>query len=174
MRLPTISVINLMMNKKEVSELLNISIRLVEKYASEGRLGEVKYVRGKTGKQADYDREAVEKLKTILESPDKGITPVKSFDSHLMESLIQALVNREQANTEAIRGLLNGSSEQTRIEPIRVSEKILLNLNDCRLLTGLSDENLRKAIHDGKLKAKIIGRGWKIKRQDLDKFINSL
>jgi excisionase family DNA binding protein len=163
-----------MMNKKEVSELLNISIRLVEKYAHEGRLGVVKYVRGKTGKQADYDREAVEKLKTLLESPDDAIMPKKSLDSHLIASLIEALANREQAHTEAIRGLLNGSPEQTRNEAIRVSEKILLNLNDCRLLTGLSEENLRKAIHDKKLKAKIIGRGWKIKRQDLDEFINIL
>lgn len=162
------------MNKKEVAELLNISIRLVEKYASQGKLGEVKYIRGKTGKQADYDLEAVENFKTILESPLDAITPKKGLDSDLMASLIKALVSREQAHTEAVRGLLNGSSEQTRNEAVRVSEKILLNLNDCRLLTGLSDENLRKAIHDGKLKAKIIGRGYKVKRTDLDEFINNL
>jgi predicted site-specific integrase-resolvase len=35
------------MNKKEVSEFLGVSTRLVEKYASEGRLGEITYVRGK-------------------------------------------------------------------------------------------------------------------------------
>ena len=58
------------MNKKEVSEFLGVSTRLVEKYASEGRLGEVTYIRGKTGKQAEYNQEAVEKLKTALESPD--------------------------------------------------------------------------------------------------------
>ena len=58
------------MNKKDASAVLGVSIRLVEKYASEGRLGEVKYVRGKTGKQADFDPAGVEKLKAELESID--------------------------------------------------------------------------------------------------------
>jgi excisionase family DNA binding protein len=146
------------MNKKEVAEFLKVSTRIVEKYASEGRLGEVTYIRGKTGKQAEYNREAVENLKTILESPDTALT-TKSPDARLFAAqLVKALTNIEQPRSEAIR----------------TSEKILLNLNDCRLLTGLSDANLRDAIHNNKLKAKIIGRGWKIKRQDLDEFINNL
>jgi excisionase family DNA binding protein len=146
------------MNKKEVSEFLGVSTRIVEKYASEGRLGEVTYIRGKTGKQAEYNREAVEKLKRMLESPDTSLA-TKSPDARLFAAqLVEALANREQPRSEAIR----------------TSEKILLNLNDCRLLTGLSDANLRDAIRNNKLKAKIIGRGWKIKRQDLDKFINNL
>jgi excisionase family DNA binding protein len=146
------------MNKKEVSEFLSVSTRIVEKYASEGRLGEVTYVRGKTGKQAQYDREAVENLKRMLESPDTSLA-TKSPDARLFAAqLVEALINREQPRSEAIR----------------TSEKILLNLNDCRLLTGLSDANLRDAVHDGRLKGKIIGRGWKIKRQDLDKFIKNL
>jgi hypothetical protein len=33
---------------------------------------------------------------------------------------------------------------------------------------------LRDAIKSSKLKAKIIGRGWKVKRQDLDDFIKKL
>jgi excisionase family DNA binding protein len=146
------------MNKKEVAEFLKVSTRIVEKYASEGRLSEVTYIRGKTGKQAEYDREAVENLKRTLESPDTSLA-TRSPDARLFAAqLVKALTNREQSRSEAIR----------------TSEKILLNLNDCRLLTGLSDANLRDAIHDGKLKGKIIGRGWKIKRQDLDEFINNL
>jgi phage terminase Nu1 subunit (DNA packaging protein) len=39
-----------LMNKKEVSEFSGVSTRLVEKYASEGLLGEVTYIRGKTRK----------------------------------------------------------------------------------------------------------------------------
>jgi excisionase family DNA binding protein len=162
------------MNKKEVSEHLKISTRLVEKYASEGRLGEVKYVRGKTGKQADYDQEAVENLKSELESPDTALA-TKTPDARLFAvQLIETLTNREQAHIEAIRGLLAEGGEQPRSASIRVSEKLLLNINDCRLLTGLSDSILRDAIHDGKLKAKIIGRGFKVKRADLDEFINNL
>ena len=146
------------MNKKEVSEFLGVSTRLVEKYASEGRLGEFTYIRGKTGKQADYNREAVEKLKQVLESPDTAIA-TKSPDARLfMASLMEAI----------------GSREEPRSASVRVSEKLLLTVTDCRLLTGLSEQNLRDAIHEGTLKAKIIGRGYKVKRPDLDAFIKKL
>jgi excisionase family DNA binding protein len=146
------------MNKKEVSEFLGVSTRLVEKYASEGRLGEVTYIRGKTGKQADYASEAVEKLKQVLESPDTAIA-TKTPDARLFAaSLVEAITSREESRSASIR----------------VSEKLLLSVNDCRLLTGLSEQNLRDAIHDGKLNARIMGRGYKVKRKDLDAFIESL
>ncbi len=146
------------MNKKDTSELLGVSTRLVEKYASEGRLGEVTYVRGKTGKQADYNREAVEKLKQVLESPDTAIATKTPDARFIVASLVEAMTSREESRSASVR----------------VSEKLLLAVNDCRLLTGLSEQSLREAIHAGKLKAKIIGRGYKIKRQDLDEFINEL
>jgi hypothetical protein len=147
------------MNKKQVAEFLSVSTRIVEKYASEGRLGEVIYVRGKTGKQAEYNREAVENLKTILESPDTALTATKSPDARLIvASLVEAIASREESRSASVR----------------VSEKLLLNLNDCKLLTGLSEQNLRDAIKSDRLKAKIIGRGWKIKKQDLDDFVSNL
>jgi excisionase family DNA binding protein len=146
------------MNKKEVSEFLGVSTRLIEKYASEGRLGEVTYVRGKTGKQADYNRDAVEKLKQTLESPDTAIA-TKTPDARLfVASLVEAIVSREESRSASVQ----------------VSEKLLLTISDCRLLTSLSEQNLRDAIHDGKLNARIIGRGYKVKREDLDEFIREL
>jgi hypothetical protein len=72
------------MNKKDASQALGISIRLVEKYAGEGRLGEVRYVRGKTGKQADYDPEAVERLRVELESVDTPADPPHAGGSALV------------------------------------------------------------------------------------------
>jgi hypothetical protein len=66
------------------------------------------------------------------------------------------------------------SREESRSASVRVSEKLLLNLNDCKLLTGLSEQNLKEAIKSDRLKAKIIGRGWKVKKQDLDDFVNNL
>ncbi len=162
------------MNKKEASEILGVSIRLVEKYAAEGRLGKITYIRGKTGKQAEYNQDAVEKLKAALESPDTALT-TNSPDARLfVAQLVEAMTSREQAHVEAIRGLLSGSSEELRSASVRVSEKILLNLTDCRSLTGLSQATLKEAIKSKKLKAKIVGRGWKVKRQDLDEFIKNL
>ncbi len=146
------------MNKKDTSELLGVSTRLVEKYASEGRLGEVTYVRGKTGKQADYDRKVVERLKQVLESPDTAIA-TKTPDARLIvASLVEAMTSREESRSASVR----------------VSEKLLLSVKDCRLLTGLSEQAIRDAIRENKLKAQVIGRGFKVKRTDLDEFINKL
>jgi hypothetical protein len=162
------------MNKKEVAEFLGITTRQVETHAAAGRLGEVQYVRGKTGKQAEYSREAVEKYKVILDTPDTALA-AKTPDARLfVAQLADALTSREQANVGAIRDLLLESREHTRNGAVRVGEKILLNLNDCRMLTGLSEQSLRESIKAEKLKAKIIGRGWKVKRADLDEFIAKL
>jgi predicted DNA-binding transcriptional regulator AlpA len=60
------------------------------------------------------------------------------------------------------------------LEVFRASGKLLLNLRECRVLTGLSDATLRAAIREGKLAGQIIVRGYKIKRSELDKFIDSL
>ncbi len=92
------------MNKKQVAEFLNVSTRIVEKYASEGRLGEITYVRGKTGKQAEYAREAVENLKTILESPDTALTATKTPDARLfVASLVEAMTSREESRSASVR-----------------------------------------------------------------------
>jgi excisionase family DNA binding protein len=50
----------------------------------------------------------------------------------------------------------------------------LLTLAEARELTGLARGVLREAIDQGKLKAKIIGRAWRVKRADLDTYIHKL
>jgi excisionase family DNA binding protein len=41
-------------------------------------------------------------------------------------------------------------------------------------LSGLSRRILRQAIEEKKLKARIIGRGWRVKRADLDAYVMKL
>jgi excisionase family DNA binding protein len=54
------------------------------------------------------------------------------------------------------------------------SDKLLLTLDDCAMLSSLSKQYLAQAIKDGRLKAQKIGKGWKVKRADLDSFIAEL
>jgi excisionase family DNA binding protein len=67
-----------------------------------------------------------------------------------------------------------GARLLSALEAQTVGQKILLSLKDCRTLTGLSNGHLREAIHGGKLKGKIIGRGFKVKRADLDSYVSKL
>jgi hypothetical protein len=63
---------------------------------------------------------------------------------------------------------------EKNLEVFRAGGKLLLDLKDCRLLTGLSDATLRKAIHSGKLAGQIKCRAYRVKRADLDKYIKNL
>jgi excisionase family DNA binding protein len=71
---------------------------------------------------------------------------------------------------ETIRAALGGSNKST----LSIGEKIILTLDDAAALTSLSKHTLREKIKTGKLKARIIGRGYKIKRSDLDAFAAEL
>ncbi|MDM9583135.1 helix-turn-helix domain-containing protein [Nostoc sp. GT001] len=55
-------------DKKQAAELLGVSTRTIENYASEGRIN-VTYVQGKNGKQAVYKENELRALKEELETP---------------------------------------------------------------------------------------------------------
>lgn len=159
------------MNKKEVAERLNVSTRLVEKYAAEGRLGEVKYVRGRTGKQAEFDEQAVEKLKEELESPAYPVTALQA--PNRPDAGLIAPQERERfiAALEAFNVAKTSKPAPTITD---LTAKHFLTLEEASTLSGLSRDFLSKAIKARKLKAKIIGRGWKIKPADLKTYTDKL
>lgn len=55
-----------------------------------------------------------------------------------------------------------------------IESKILLTLDETQVMTGLSKAYLREAIGQGSLNAKQIGKSWRVKRSDLDNFIENL
>jgi excisionase family DNA binding protein len=157
------------MDKKQVAASLSITTRQVETYASQGRLGEVTYIRGRTGRQAVYDEAEVALLKLELESPDRVLALMPRRDA---AGLI-APEHRERF-IAALEALTKGANRRGGGFGASISEKIILTLNDAVALTSLSKLTLREAIKAGKLKARIIGRGYKIKRSDLDAFAAEL
>ncbi len=58
--------------------------------------------------------------------------------------------------------------------PIPVADKLTLSLVEASQLSGLSRGHLREAIEAKKLKERIIGRGWRVKRDDLDSYVAKL
>ncbi len=55
-----------------------------------------------------------------------------------------------------------------------ISYKFLLTIPEAARLSGLSRNHIAKAVRSGTLKAKKIGRGWRIKRADLDAYVRDL
>jgi excisionase family DNA binding protein len=161
------------MNKKEVAERLGVSTRLVERYSSEGRLGEITYVRGKTGKQADYEEAAVERLKAELEAPDKSVTALAA------NTRATGLVVASEADRERFITALETIASQGEPSPARgvpIPDKLVLSLKEASALAGISRDRLLAAIESGKLKASkdTIGRGWRVKRVDLELYVVKL
>jgi excisionase family DNA binding protein len=55
---------------------------------------------------------------------------------------------------------------------VPIADKLLLTIAEAQALTGLSREFLRDAINKGSLKAKVIGKGWRVKRSDLQEYVD--
>jgi excisionase family DNA binding protein len=158
------------LTKKEAAEFLGVSPRTIEGYAAKGKLTPGK-AKGTRGDITVYDEQELERLKeergqiVFLERPQDE----KPTSENLALTRTAPLESLElwQGIAEAIR--------ESRTRPqVNVGEKIVLTLADASALTSLSTGHLREAIHTGKLKAKIIGRGYKIKRADLDAYVKKL
>ena len=84
--------------------------------------------------------------------------------SGVVERLITAL--------EALRS--SNPPPTATVSVADVAHKIMLTLPEATMLTGLSRNHLRQAIEKGLLKGKLIERGWRVKRADLDDYVENL
>jgi excisionase family DNA binding protein len=155
------------MTKKEAADFLGVTIRSIEGYAAKGKLTPGK-AKGTRGDITVYDEAELQKLKderghvTFLEraAPENPTT----------ENL--ALIRPEQ--DAALVALIQAIQNSTEPSTADAANKLLLKLDEASKLTGLSRAILRTAIAEKKLKAKIIGRAWRIKRTDLDAYVTKL
>jgi len=174
-----------LMTKKEACELLDVSERTLDKYAREGRLT-VQYLPGKTGRRADFDQDELERLKVELEAPQPTATGLYTLSSDGSTATPQtgAIVPlRGSARVGSAAPLLVLSPEHIPAlakalsdgrEGVRVAERLTLDIDGAFELSGISRGVIRAAIADKTLPARRIGRGWKIERAALEKWVKSL
>jgi excisionase family DNA binding protein len=164
-----------MKTKKEAAEYLGISTRQLENYAKQGKLS-VRYERGPTGDQAVYDEKELRQLRAELDTrraPRPAVVP-ESDESHEQEP--RSLARLSDVAPLAFLQQIAATIREGQKAPASASvgEKIMLTLADASALTSLSKGFLTDAIHKKKLRAQKLGRGWKIKRTDLDAFVKKL
>jgi excisionase family DNA binding protein len=154
------------MNKQEAADYLGVSTKTIERYVQKGELP-AKYVQGKTRKTVIFEKEDLDSLKEKIE----GTIHSPQVISENQELAVYSNSQNNQLSelAQAIESLHFSS-----VSDLPIMFKPLLTLKEAQIVTGLSKEILRDAIKDKKLKAKIIGKGWRIKRTDLDKFIEEL
>jgi excisionase family DNA binding protein len=166
-----------LLTKGEAAAKLNVSTRTIESYAKSGKL-RFTYQQSKHGQVALYSREDVERLKHDLNTPASLIQRPPNTTA---ETPPEALISRGFVPSGVV--LARMPSQLPAVAAARpfapvslhdLSAKLMLNLLEASALAGLSRDHLREAISAGKLKARILGRGWKVKRSDLESYIAKL
>jgi excisionase family DNA binding protein len=165
------------MNKKQAAEYLGVSERAVERYTSKGKLS-VRYQKGQRGDEAVYDERELKRLRADLDKKRTvirpAIEPTPDTSDDEPRQLARVSDNQDAAAMlmQIIMAARDRRSETRALTDLAV--KKLLTLPEASALSGLSVGHLREAIHAGKLKGKIIGRGYKIKQLDLDAYVRKL
>lgn len=185
------------MNKQEAATLLGVSVRTLESYVAGGRLP-VHYIKGKTRPVADFDASNVERLQTELTlsiprtrqsqtSQDKANpqeprnseeNPATSQgrNAQLVRALPQTnarpVVVIEGADFQVLLQAVSAANSATSQTPQNLAGKMLLTLSEAQILTGLSRETLKTAINDGFLPAKQIGRAWRLRPEDVRRWLH--
>ena len=167
------------MNKKQAAEFLGVSVRALERYVQQGKLT-VRYEKGKTRPTANFDQRELETFKEELNQPTiKPAVESRQITTDVYDETDIVPVNVAEFGEFTVIDRLAGMVEMliTRGDKkptVPIESKILLTLDEAQAMTGLSKGYLREAIRQGSLKAKQIGKSWRVKRSDLDDFIEDL
>ncbi len=157
------------MNKEQAAKFLGISVRTLQRHVQRGEIA-VAYVRGKRGDEATFDETELARFKTTLERP---AYVTRATGDSIPGAPSQAIARRIDAGSLA--EYLSAILEQRREPPaVAISDKLMLTLAEAAQLAGLSRDHLRAAISEEKLKGRIIGRGFKVKRDDLEAYVRKL
>jgi excisionase family DNA binding protein len=183
------------MNKKEAAEFLGVSEKTVERYKSAGklsaRLKRIVGADGKSRKVLDFNQSDLDRLKRELsgnvvfpELTDRHPQTETQTDTdrqtqldnvNLVGNGVSILGQTQTANLfEVIFKTLETISER-QIEVSNRFQKLILTVDEAAAVCGLPKAFIDRAIKkDASLKATKIGGRYRIKRQDLDEFINNL
>ncbi|RAM48058.1 MAG: DNA-binding protein [Hapalosiphonaceae cyanobacterium JJU2] len=170
------------MNKQQAAEFLGVSVRALERYVQQGRIG-VKYEKGKTRPTANFNPTELETFKEELNQPSykpvvepRQITtePIESSDK-LVHDVGEISEFGSLAVVDHLSDIIEALLTKSDLQPtVPIQAKLLLTISEAQALTGLSREILRDAIINKKLSAAMIGRSWRIKRSDLEDYIANL
>lgn len=163
------------MNKADAASFLGITPRALEYHVKQGNIGR-RMVKGKTGDVADFDADELHRLKAQIDerrAPRPSVVREES-ESHEGEPRKLARLSDVRPDALALLSQMLDATHTISRPAVDIGQKIMLTLADAAALSSLSEHHLREAVKAGELKAKIIGRGYKVKRTDLDAYVRKL
>jgi hypothetical protein len=163
--------------KQEAADYLDVSVRTVESYAAQNKLS-VTYARGKRGQVAMFDDEELQRLKAELSEPIYPQRPTVAGSPEKLTTRPNGQSNAlAQVDTFAVLDRLAEmlkAQKEHEYSKVKLSEKLTLDLSEAAQLSGLSEWRLRTDAKAGKLKSITGGRGYRVRRADLDAYVAGL
>jgi hypothetical protein len=174
------------MNKAEAAEYIGVSVRtlqrIVERKTKQGTYT-AQYQRGATGQRAatfdaatldEWKRELEEEASgAIVTAQDEGMSNRANLPVTPGASLQLASLSRSAAFMELLAAIEQARAEARPVESIvDLAHKLILTEKEAARFTGLPLSVIRA--NREKLKARIIGRGDKVKREALEAFVRKL
>jgi excisionase family DNA binding protein len=170
------------MNKEQAAAALGITVRTLQRHMAAHRIG-FAMRKTATGEEATFQAEEVARFKAQRDALTETVTPAANV-LEVVRAPSQAIEHVSNSQTIAALGRLiadalqatqthaNGTGGAVSITDL--AHKLTLSLVEASQLSGLSRNHLRAAIAEKKLKARIIGRGWKMSRAELEGYTAKL
>jgi excisionase family DNA binding protein len=164
------------MTKKEAADFLGVSVRAIERYTKAGKLTVTYEKRQIGGTVGLYDDAEVQKLKESIDNPpavkviDQSTNTDDTPPRHPPTALARVGVS-DFAEMLVTAFETYHTHHQTIVA---LTDKLVLTLAEAATLSGLSQSFLLHGIRQGTLPAGKYGRGWKVKRADLNSFVAQL
>jgi excisionase family DNA binding protein len=162
------------MNKEDAAKFLNIGVRSLERYTTQGRVAFQK-VKGKTGPVVDYEAAELERFKAELEAPPP-VSPVPPNEETALAHIRPASLAKSAASSARGRNEGRESAAFIAAQVVQASAvKLLLTIDEAAAYAGVGRGAIERTVKDGTLKAhRGLAQGRRIRRADLETWVENL
>lgn len=167
------SLTHIIMNRKQAAEFLNVSEKTVSRYVASGKLP-ARYIEGKQGRELDLTETDLTALRDGAGQGRQDATT--AIVSPALAPIVPAPVTPEPLSFEQLLRAIVAETGHARQDALSVSiaDKTLLTLDEAAALTGVPRSALNRARIEGTLRARKIGRAFRVSRADAEAFALSL
>ena len=171
------------MNKEAAAKYLGMSVRSLQRLTSEGLFkpaltgnkGAAVYDAGELQQWRDMSEDERRRARVEANRHHSGALSPMTVMTGKADVTGNGVMTVTRDTPDARREFAQMIAEAVTAKPaLSVAEKLTLSLMEASQLSGLSRGHLREAIENKKLKARIIGRGFRVKRSDLDSYVTKL
>lgn len=158
----------LKLSRKEAAQFLSVSEKSISRYVESGKLV-AGIAANKPGRQLEFDRADLERLLAETGQGERAIV------SHVPAPIERDPTLDNGALADLIRLIVTETGHARQDAPlVPLVDKMMLTMDEAAALSGVAKSALLQARASGHLHAVKIGRGYKVRRADLAKFVDAL